>query len=338
MHRRHRLFAAAGALALCLSLAACSSSGSNGGSDASISEGSAPVAGGNTQDDAREVVTTANLTLVSAKPLDTADEVIAVAKDAGGRVDSRSESPALDSGSASAELTLRIPSDSLDEALEKIEESASVVSSRLQHEDVTDSARDLDARITALRTSVNRLLELMKSATDTSDLIEIEKALSDRQAELDSLVAQRDDLSSRVDLATVTVSISTPDSVPTAAPSNLWEALVLGVRSIGSFLGGIVIVFGVVLPWLVLAGAIALAVIYLRRFAKRRGTRSSTGEPRLVPDGPAEGPRTGRASYVPPAPPLPTQAPVPTDASRTAEDASPSEAVESEDDEEDEKR
>lgn len=303
---------------LCLSLAACTS-GPTAGSHSSIAEGGADS--GVSAEASREVVTTGNVGLVDNDPLSVADAVAAIAEDAGGRVDARSESPAVAGGAASASLTLRIPADKLSAALEDIETAGSLVSSHMDHQDVTDTTRDLDARISALQTSVTRLLELMKSASSTSDLIDIESALSERQAELDSLTAQRDDIASRVDLATVSVSISTPDTLPTAAPRNFWEAIVLGIHSIGSFLSGVMIVFGVLLPWLILAAAITLLILYLLHRSRRpKRTAGSADVPDLVPSGPSAGPRGGRASYIPPAPPLPTNLGAPAASGAVATD------------------
>ena len=50
---------------------------------------------------------------------------------------------------------------------------------------------DLDARIKALQTSVDRMTQLLAQATRIEDLLAIETQLSQRQAELDSLKAQR---------------------------------------------------------------------------------------------------------------------------------------------------
>jgi hypothetical protein len=54
--------------------------------------------------------------------------------------------------------------------------------------------------------SVDRLLAIMRDAKDPDALIKAEGALSERQAELDSLRAQRERLRARIDYSTVDVS------------------------------------------------------------------------------------------------------------------------------------
>ncbi|MDT5113615.1 MAG: hypothetical protein QOE20_5505 [Mycobacterium sp.] len=79
----------------------------------------------------------------------------------------------------------------------------------------------------ALQTSVDRLLAIMRDAKDPDALIKAEGALSERQAELDSLRAQREQLGARIDYSTVT-SASSP--IRSADP-NRSSTAVSSVRS-----------------------------------------------------------------------------------------------------------
>jgi len=66
-------------------------------------------------------------------------------------------------------LTLRIPADELDRTVADLKELGTVNFVSLNAADVTRQSQDLDARITALQTSVDRLLALMAAATSTPD-------------------------------------------------------------------------------------------------------------------------------------------------------------------------
>lgn len=83
-----------------------------------------------------------------------------------------------------------------------------VLSLNVVAEDVTAQGADLDARIGALEVSITRLRQLLATAETTKDLIDIEAELTARQAELDSLVAQRAALSDQVAQSTLVVSVS----------------------------------------------------------------------------------------------------------------------------------
>jgi hypothetical protein len=142
-------------------------------------------------------------------------------------------------------------------------------------EDVTSQRVDLDARIKALQTSVDRLLAIMRDARDPDALIKAEDALSQRQADLDSLRAQRDALGDRIDYSTVNVTF-VAEQVGGPAPQRYegfvgqiergWDALV-------SVLGNVVLLFGLLLPWfgaLIVAAAIIYGSVRLVRARRPR--------------------------------------------------------------------
>src|SRR5208283_4237918 len=141
----------------------------------------------------RDIVTNGSMQIVVSEPSRAADRLVSAVTDAGGRVDSRSEQSASSSGAGSptVSLVLRIPADKLDEVLADAKQLGTVESMSIGHTDVTSQRIDLDARIAALQTSVNRLMELMGRAGNVADLLAAESSLTQRQAELDSLRAQR---------------------------------------------------------------------------------------------------------------------------------------------------
>lgn len=243
----------------------------------------------------RQVVSTASLSLSSTDPIAVADDAVGVVLEVGGHVDSRTDSPAEESRNGSAQLVLRVPSDSLDATLIELKALGELLRSSLNETDVTTQAADIDARIKALQTSVNRLLTMMSQATTTADLIDLESALSERQTELDGLTAQRDSLRDRVELATVEMYITMPGEVAGAAPGDFWGGVVVGFTSLIAFVGGFLVVIGIMLPWLIPLALLAALIIWLVR--------------RKRPTGPTRpGPAGLPYESLPPRPPLPSNA------------------------------
>ncbi|RNE57005.1 DUF4349 domain-containing protein [Cryobacterium tepidiphilum] len=293
-----RIVAVTGVLLGALLLSGCtmsdSGSSSDGGSGGSVGM-PAPVgpeiggdsAGGSSGGDTagggtvvqRQVVTTGSVSLSADAPLDAADKATKIVEAKGGRVDDRVEQAPTDTQKPSARLTLRIPSDRLTATLAELEKLGETNQVSISSSDVTTKAQDLDARVKALQTSVDRLLSLMAKATDTTDLITIESALSERQAELDSLRAQRDYLSGQVELSTITLDIVATGVAPAGTPGDFWGGLAAGWAALVAFLGGIVVVIGVVLPWAALTAVVVLIVWWIVRAAKRRRTRNAQSEP-----------------------------------------------------------
>jgi hypothetical protein len=175
----------------------------------------------------RDIVTNGSLQLVVAEPSAMADRLIAAVTDAGGRVDSRTER----SGSSSpvVGLVVRIPADKLDSVLADAKKLGTVESMSINHTDVTTQRVDLDARIDALQTSVKRLLELMSKAGSVADLLAAESSLTQRQAELDSLRAQRATLGDEISYATINVNLS---AAPTVTHAGFLAALERGWNSL----------------------------------------------------------------------------------------------------------
>jgi hypothetical protein len=219
----------------------------------------------------RQVITTGYVTITVDNPLDSADDAIRITEQSGGRVDGRSEyAPRDDTDKGSATLTLRIPSDSLTATLDKLRELGDVQEVSLNSNDVTMATQDLDARIAALSASIDRMLVLMSTATDTDSLIKLETAVSDRQADLEALQSERRYYADQVSLSTVTLNLVSEYNAPVEEPDTFLSGLQTGWNAFVAFFAGLVVALGVLLPWLVLAGIITAAVIWIVRWNRKR--------------------------------------------------------------------
>jgi uncharacterized protein DUF4349 len=218
------------------------------------------------EDAQRDVVKTASMTIRVADVSGAADKAAVMVEESDGRVDSRTEDAGSDRGLARTSVVLRVPVTQLDGVVRELKTLGTVQTAETRSEDVTAQRVDLDARIKALQTSVDRLLAIMRDAKDPEALISAENALSQRQADLDSLRAQRDALGDRIEYSTVDVTF-VAETVGGPSPKEYqgfvgqiergWDALV-------SVAGNLALLFGLLLPWLgvlVVAGAIGYGVI-----------------------------------------------------------------------------
>ena len=218
----------------------------------------------------REVVTTGYVTITVESPQDAAAEAIRIAEAAGGRVDGRSEYAPRGEDGGSASLTLRLPSADLTETIDKLRELGDVQEVSLNSSDVTMESRDLDARISALSASVDRLLALLANASDTDTLIQLETAISDRQAQLESLESQRRFLSDQVSLSTIQLNLVTEQVVPDPEPGDFFSGVVAGWTAFVAFFSGLIVVVGVLVPWLIFGAVIAGIVLLIVRSRRRK--------------------------------------------------------------------
>jgi Domain of unknown function (DUF4349) len=223
----------------------------------------------------RSVVTTGWVAITVEDPIGAAEDASDLATQAGGRVDSRNETPGTDSQPPSATLTLRIPADELDAVVDELRALGTVTSVSMDATDVTQQRQDLDGRIEALTASVDRLMELLGTATTVADLIAIESELTTRQAELDSLTQQRDSLVDQVDFSTIQVDLVTEEVAPDPQPDDFWSGVVAGWNALVAFASRLGVAVGVLLPWLaaaLIAAAIIIVIVVLAARRRRPGT------------------------------------------------------------------
>jgi len=221
-----------------------------------------------------DIVTTGSMRVTVSDPIAAADKFAAATVEAGGRVQARTDQSG--SSTPSVTLTLRIPSDRVDAVLARIDEIGVVDSKSINYDDVTSQRIDLDARIKALQTSVNRLLDLMNKATSTEDLLAAESSLTQRQGELDSLQAQRATLGDQVSYATITVDLS---SEPSVSRVGFVGAIEQGWRALVSTASGLTRTIGFLLPWIPVFLVIGGAFWALRRARHRRRRPPSPSSP-----------------------------------------------------------
>jgi hypothetical protein len=271
------LIVAIGALAGC-SASADSSSGAankaapNGGAaaqkDSSLDVVAAPAA------DVRSLIVTGSLYITVEDPLAAADKAASIVQSAGGRVDARNETAPQGRDGGSATLTLRIPTDSLDKVVNDLRALGTVDSFATQARDVTTEVTDLDAKISTLRASTDRIQGLLADAKDIADIITLENELASRQAELQSLEAQQRGLHDQVSMSTIDLSLTTkPVVIVDDSPQTFWDGLASGWHGLVAFISVALVVIGALLPWAALGGLITVAVIALVRARRARRAR-----------------------------------------------------------------
>ena len=173
----------------------------------------------------------------------------------------------------SANLTVRIPDEHVEQFTGSVSGMANVTSQNLRREDITLNYVATASRVTALQTEETRLLELLAAAENMSDLLEIEARLTDVRYELERHASQLRLYDNQVDYATVYLYISevqeyTPVEEPTFLErirttfADSLEGLGDGIVNLTVFLVGNS-------PYLLTYGVILFVLIRLKkRFGK----------------------------------------------------------------------
>ncbi|MFJ9815528.1 DUF4349 domain-containing protein [Streptomyces sp. NPDC101151] len=279
-----------------LALAGCSAANDSGGSSKSAADSAEQPAGaaGGKAEDAKApskapkltpsaIIRTASLT-VEVKDVPKALEAArTTAESAGGYVGNESTSRDPE-GHEQTRVVLRVPTTEYDAVLADLQGTGKLIERTAKAEDVTDQVVDVDSRIKSQRASVARIRELMDRATKLGDVVTLEGELSNREADLEALLAQQASLKDRTSLATITLSLSgTP--VKKAAEDDtpgFVDALSGGWHVFVTMLRWIALALGAVLPFAALAALLALLWLRLVR-PRRAGAAPATTAPGPLP-------------------------------------------------------
>lgn len=215
----------------------------------------------------RSVVVTAQVSLRVEDVAASSQRVRALVDQTGGLVQAADLTNT--DGSSYATITARIPASRTSEFIAALAGVGSIESQSQQVSDVTAQQVDLDARISALSTSITRLTALMEQSGSVADLVAVETELSRRQADLDSLQAQRDYLQDQVAMSTITISLTPVVSTAVEVPGFV-EALRNGWNAFVSLLAGALALAGFALPFLIAVALIAGLVLAIVRIWRRR--------------------------------------------------------------------
>ncbi len=177
-----------------------------------------------------------------------------------------------DADRTTASLTLRVPSERLDDLLTQVRGLGTVLEQTQQAQDVTAQVADVGARVEAQRASVRRIQALLARANTIGEVVTVEAQLAQRQADLESLEAQQKALADQTSLATLQVSLVGPIAVvpvPEDATGFLagldrgWTAFTAAVTA------GMTTV-GVLVPFVGFALVIGLPLVAWARARSRR--------------------------------------------------------------------
>ena len=229
------------------------------------------------------IIRTGRLEIVVEETEETLDAIIDLANDSGGWVVSSSLFGA--DGAKSGQVTIRVPVDQFDAAMNQIEGMAlRVERSSTTGEDVTEEYVDLSARLQNLEATAERVRGFLDEAQDVEEALAVNQELSRLESEIESLKGRLQYLEQSAAFSTIEVSL-TPDELSQPLEVGGWrvggvvrdavEALISALQGVATIAIWLVIVF---LPLvLIVVIPIALFVYLVRRWRRRR--RQETAAP-----------------------------------------------------------
>lgn len=166
----------------------------------------------------RMIIQNVDLAIVVADPKTRMDEITTLAKEMGGYVVSSNLYTtyygANSTEAPEATITIRVPQEKLDSALEAIKKDAVKVSYENRNsEDITNIYVDLQSQLKAKQAAEKKLLEILAQATDTEGVLAVYTQLQQIQSEIEVLKGQIKYYDESVALSAVSVRLIAEETV-----------------------------------------------------------------------------------------------------------------------------
>lgn len=203
-----------------------------------------------------------------------------------------------DRGYTYATMRLAVPVDQFEFALRELRKLGEVTDESSSGEDVTDQYVDLNARLTNLQATRQRLLEFLDAAETIDEILEVNEELTKVEEDIAVIQGRLNFLRDRAAFSTIDLTLNpllptpTPSPTPTATPlptPQTWlpgdtaETAVVQLQNTAQNVADFTIFYGIMCgPWLLLLLLLVWVALRLRRWWLGRGVtavaQASEGE------------------------------------------------------------
>jgi hypothetical protein len=164
----------------------------------------------------------------------------------------------------SGSLVIRVPAAAFETTLGELESLGTVKTEQVSGQDVTAQFVDLQARLRNWQAQDRVLLRLMDQSASVADSLKVQSQLQNVQLQIEEIDGQLRVLDDQTAMSTITLNLTEAGSeaASTATFATAWR---WAVRALHSSATGLVVAFGFVLPFALVALPFALAWAALRR-------------------------------------------------------------------------
>ncbi|MDD6798086.1 MAG: DUF4349 domain-containing protein [Clostridia bacterium] len=192
----------------------------------------------------------------------------------GGYVENSKLSGRAEKHSRYASVTLRIPSDRIEEMRGTLADFATITYSTESTKDVTLEYVDAESRLKALRTELDTLLNLLESATKLSDIMSIQSQITSVRYQIESYESRLRTMQNKVSYGTISISVEEVYKETNTNPSffdEIKDKFEKSAENIYEAAKGFIIWFIGSLPYFVIIAAVAvIVVVVVKKIKKNR--------------------------------------------------------------------
>lgn len=173
-----------------------------------------------------------------------------------------------------ADLTIRVPAESLGQFAEIVEENANVTSTTETSDNITLSYVAVESRMKALETEQTRLLELLSKADNMTEILQIEERLTKVRTELEEVTSQLRLYDNQVDYGTIYLSLREVREYTEDDPEGFWarvgNGLTESIESIGDGVEELLIFLLVASPYLAIIALVIGGITWVVKCRKKK--------------------------------------------------------------------
>ncbi|MEV5828540.1 DUF4349 domain-containing protein [Spirillospora sp. NPDC052242] len=187
-----------------------------------------------------------------------------------------------------AEIALRIPADRYADLLARLSsELGEKLSLTQEAEDVTAEVADVESRVRSAEATLASFRKLLERAESLDEIMKLEDEISERESDLESLQARHKALQASTGYATLTVTLVGKVEPKNEPKEDEAGGFLGGLRdgwdAFSTFAGGIAVMLGWLLPFLVTLAVLAVPVYLLRHRLRARFRAWTDSRGRLAP-------------------------------------------------------
>ncbi|WP_354642685.1 DUF4349 domain-containing protein [Kitasatospora camelliae] len=201
-------------------------------------------------------------------------------------------------GPGRVQLVLKVPSAAHQATLSDLGRLGDTTSMSSQADDLTQQVVDVDSRVKSKQASVDRVRALMNEAKSLSEVVSLEGELSRREADLESLKRQQQELAQRTSMSTITLELYAERTAPEPAKekrpgfwASIGDALAAGWRVLIAVLRGLLVALAAAAPFVLVLAPLGWMVRRLRRRVRPAGARPVLPAQAGAPERPAAPPQ-----------------------------------------------
>ena len=174
----------------------------------------------------RKIIRNADLQLETSNPEEAKKKINAIAESKKGLVFEATQSSSNNTARPrnTVSMTLRVPSDKFNEALEEIRKSVDrVVSESVKGRDVTEEFIDIEARLKTKKALEERFLEIMKQSKSVADALRVQRELANVRTEIERIEGRKRFLENQSSFSTIKLTLRTPTAISGSSTGFFYE-------------------------------------------------------------------------------------------------------------------